>query len=649
MTEKLLVVDDEPGIRASLKELLSTEGYQVLEAADGQDALDQICQNPFDLVIADIRMPKIDGIALLKKIKETNPFTEVIILTAYASVETAVRVLREDGAFDYLSKPLKNVEDILQSVRKALERKKLRINNQRLIKALRDKNRALRASKMRYRSLVETLPNAVQEIDIQGNITYANQAHCEKYGYDFETLTGKTVFDLQADEAARKELEAYLNHLVETQPEPTPWIGQDQTKNGRILNVQVDWQYNRDAQQNVVGFTSVISDITQRLKVEKERIDMVQKIEEAQRVEVVSKLAGGIAHQFNNKLSVVTFGLDLLEFDLSDHRFLQENFTDMKEACQAMSRLTRQLLAYARGGKYRLETVSVASFWEDYLPLLLHRIPSALSVVLSPPDPEGGFEADMTQIQLVLSSIIDNAVEALEDHGQIRISSRMETVAPSLSERPELPEGTFSVLRVEDDGKGIEPDLLPRVFDPFVTTKSVGRGMGLAAVHGIVGNHGGAVRIRSKPAKGTTVDIYLPHVPQPVDLKKEIARVPQLAQKNIMLIEDDLSLLHVSKAMLEKMGCHVLACENGAQAVAAMLKNADQIDLVLMDAVLPDVGPWELFQQVKKTAPRIPVIVCSGYSKDGPARQVMEAGAKAFLQKPYSHQELARIMQQWLP
>jgi signal transduction histidine kinase len=268
-----------------------------------------------------------------------------------------------------------------------------------------------------------------------------------------------------------------------------------------------------DQAGEVTEIITTFMDITERKKAEEERERFQSRLFQTQKMETITTLAGGVAHQFNNALSIIFSNLDLMEM-LSEEKASIPNYVDrIKESSNRMLQLTNQLLAYARGGKYHAQEMSLSYFVKDTLPLLVHNIKSSITIETDLPQDIANIKADSVQMQMVLSAVLSNASEAIEERGSIAISCSDEEIPGTTAKKyPEAEAGAYVKLSIVDDGKGMDEETKERVFEPFYTTKFQGRGLGMAAVYGIVKNHSGWIVLDSELGKGTSVNIYLPAV-----------------------------------------------------------------------------------------------------------------------------------------
>lgn len=653
MVASILVVDDEPDVRTILSQSFQIEGYEVITAADGREAIDKFQARPTDLVVTDMRMPKADGLDVLRAVKVRAPLTEVIVLTGYATLKNAIAALKNEGAFHYLIKPLEDIEELLTTARNALERQNLRRQNQTLLDRLREKNQALEAETVtakaaqadlenalnRYTSLVNAIPSGVLELSVEGAIQYANPSGQVIFGLHPDTINGRTIYEFLSDADQRVRLRTYIEERATSDRPATPFVTSFQAVDGRNLDVQVDWNYQKGPDAEVTGFVAVVTDITFQNRANKERLELGKRLASAQKKEAISTLAGGIAHRFNNSLAVVVGNLELLEMvSEGDAKF--ETYIDrIKEQTKEMAQQTQKLLAYAQGGKYRAKHLNLGDFIEEGLPIIRYGLEAEREIKLTIEAENIGIKVDPTQLELVLSALVQNAAEATGADGCISITVAITPAAPNDLEN--LPTGPCAYLRIEDNGYGMDEETLERLFEPYFSTKFEGRGLGMAAVQGIIDNHDGGIKVSSSAGKGTTVSVYLPLVAEAqAAVAAPLPQSETMEGFNLLIIEDEPALMRACEAMLTDLGCRVWCAPNATSGIDQLQTYQAEIDLVLMDLILPDMGAMALFKALREIRPDVRVVLCSGYSIDGPAQAIIDAGALSFLQKPYSTKAL---------
>ena len=504
---------------------------------------------------------------------------------------------------------------------------------------------ALRESEEKYRTILESIENGYFEVDIAGNFTFFNDSLCEILGYSKDELMDMNNRQYTDKENAKKLYEAFNKVFTTGKPEKGfDWeiIRKDGTKR----SIEVSVLLRRDAEGQPIGFRGIVRDISDKRRLEAE-------IQQARKMEAIATLAGGIAHQFNNALAAIIGNIDLLEMDHHQDDNIMESLKDMKASGRHMTNLTSQLLAYARGGKYNAQPMSLARFVTDTIPLLEHTLKPGVRVETDLPPDVFAVNADPTQIQMLLSALMTNANEAMEGPGRIRISTRnMELDQAFIKEHPGLKPGPYVCLSIEDDGKGMDEEVKNRIFDPFFTTHFIGRGLGMPAAYGIVKNHHGTITVGSEIGKGTVLSIYLPAIEAEKEVGEKVVRETKVelagGEGIILVIEDEEILLKMNSQILERLGYRVLEAKNGKEAVE-LVKNFDgRIDLVLLDVKLPDMSGNQLYPLIMEARPNLKVVVCSGYSLDGPAQEILDAGAEGFLHKPFLISTLAEKLKEVL-
>lgn len=365
--------------------------------------------------------------------------------------------------------------------------------------------------------------------------------------------------------------------------------------------------------------------------------DIQEEVLPSRRMEVLSVLAGGVAHRFNNALSAITGNAELIEMELAGNDKLKRYITRMKESAHQMAHLSNQLLAYARGGKFNPEIISPTDFLKDAIPRIKAtadleiRIETELSADIL------NIEADKAQMHMVLSAIIINSNDAMEDMGRIMIATRNVTVDEEfVRDCPALKPGPYVSITFEDDGIGMDQETKDRIFEPFFTTHFTVRGLDMAAAYGIIRNHDGWIIVDSELGKGTRVVIYLPAVAGEAKVEEVLHASGVSSTRTVLIVEDEEAVFDVTQGMLEKLGYRVIVATTGKDAIHTVDTFDGQIDLALLDINLPDVEGGNLYPILMKARPDLKVIVFSGYTIDGLARKILDAGAQDFLQKPFS-------------
>ncbi|MGE0087795.1 MAG: response regulator [Desulfococcaceae bacterium] len=506
MKEHILLVDDEPDILSVLRFALSGEGFAVETASNGKDALSLFQQQSFELVLSDIRMPEMDGLELLRCIKEISPDTEVIILTGYASVENAVQAMKNGGAFDFLQKPPEQIEELLRSVHRALEHRKLRMENRKT-------HQELEKSERFSTAILNSMPAAIVVLNPQGQILKTNRAwekfSQEKSGNKKGISVGdsyveycRSIVNREADPGSEYAANA-LSGLQKVMAGEKKWFEMELPYGDKA---QENWCLLQVFRLNVCEYQTAVShtDIT-RLK------QMEKRVLHSQKTDAIATLAGGIAHEFNNALNGLTGYAELLAMSAGKNEKTEKCIWGIRSMSERMSGLSAQLMTYARGGIYQPRPFDLNRLVETGVHLIRGGLPARIQIKTDTQDRENlSVNADLTQLHTVLSALVENASEAIEGEGCIRISVSREKPdgISDLSEQPETEKCIW--LTVEDNGMGMDEKTRGRIFEPFFSTKFIGRGLGMSAVYGIVRNHGGKIFVDSEPARGTRVSICFP-------------------------------------------------------------------------------------------------------------------------------------------
>ena len=506
---------------------------------------------------------------------------------------------------------------------------------------------ALRQSEERNEAVLAALPDLVSRLDRDG--TYLDIRYPP--GDSFAVPTGKVVGKNIRDFGFPKEIVDRSLELI-----------------SRALDrqeVQL-FEYGLESEKGRLEFEAriapcggnevlwVIRDISDRKKAEEERETLENQIRHAQKLESLGVLAGGIAHDFNNLLVGVMGNAGLARMELppdSNSRLLVEQ---IEIAAQRAADLTRQMLAYSGKGQFAIGPVHLNSLVEEMAGLLHASIGKNVQLEFDFDDRLPVIEADQTQLRQVVMNLITNGSEAIgPDPGVVRLRTG-KTYADDafLSDTyldDELPEGDYVFLSVTDTGSGMDPDTAGKIFDPFFTTKFTGRGLGLAAVLGIIRGHRGAIKVSSRLGRGTTVQTLFPLEPFP-RVPKEMDREPgpvwaPKGQGVVLVVDDEAVVRDLAAKILDKAGFETLSACDGREGVELFRERSDRIRLVLLDRMMPVLGGDEALRQIKEISPKTPIILSSGYDEMGaPEVDPNGSGPSAFLQKPYQAENLIKTV-----
>jgi len=526
--------------------------------------------------------------------------------------------------------------------------------------------RRLQESEAHYRLVAENAGDGILACDCTGRITDVNPAVAD--------ITGIPVSKYANDEVAWESIvypddrERFLAHRARLLDAHTADTVEYRIidASGNIHDVEERGTPLFDASGKILGIVSVVRDITDRKRAEEKREELDAQIRQVQKLESLAVLAGGVAHDFNNLLMGIMGNADLALMKLPSDSNVRERLIQIEKSAERAANLAKQMLAYSGRGKFVVRQIDLCELVRDMTQLLSVSVPkkARLTLDLSPQPPV--IEGDDAQIRQVIMNLVTNASEALgEEGGVITITTRALHCCQAYLEKAYLsrglPEGAYACIEVADTGCGMTKKTMERIFDPFFTTKFTGRGLGLAAVLGIVRGHNGAVRVESTPGKGTAFQVLLPCRPGPLAPKYEAPRPRRdvcergsLARAwhgsgMLLLVDDEQTVREVGKSMLEEHGFAVLVAENGEAAVKLFREHAEEIAAVILDLTMPRMGGQQVLAALRDIREDVPVILSSGYNESDSVASFRGKGLSGFIQKPYVCDELLEKLREVLP
>jgi PAS domain S-box-containing protein len=497
----------------------------------------------------------------------------------------------------------------------------------------------LRASEAKLQSLFRAAPIAIG-ILINRKLINANEQLCRMLGYKEDELLGQSSrIVYTSDEEFRRVGDEHSEQILKggTGTIETRWT----CKDGRIIHVLLSSSplVMEDWSQGVM-FTAL--DITERKKLE-------SQLQQTQKMDAIGTLAGGIAHDFNNLLMAIqgNASLMLMKTDPGDSRY--ERLKAIEDQILTGAALTKQLLGFARGGRYEVKVMDINEAIERSL-VLFGRTRKEISIHKKYGGDLWAVEADASQMEQVFMNLFINAWQAMPGGGHLYLETANDTVADDNQKSPGLKPGRYVKIAVTDTGVGMDEKTKERIFEPFFTTKEMGRGtgLGLAMVYGIVKGHKGYIDVVSQKGSGTTFTIYLPASSKEALKTEEVETRILKGRETILLVDDESAVIDVMKEMLAYLGYEVFTAESGRDAIAIYGAKKDLISLVILDMVMPDMAGRETFDRLKTMNQDIKVILSSGYSLDGEAAEIMARGCKGFIQKPVSMAGLSQKVREVL-
>ena len=508
----------------------------------------------------------------------------------------------------------------------------------------REVEQALRESEERFRRLFEEAPVAIQGYSSDGVISYWNKANETTYGYTKEEAVGKNILDLIIPAELREQAAQIIRHGARTGETPPSGELLLRRKNGsRVPVLSSHVAIVRQSQKTELYCLD--SDLTEQKRLQAE-------LQQAHKMEVIGTLTGGIAHDFNNILSIIIGNCELALEDVPPwnpaHFFLQE----MQKAGSRGSDIVRQLLTFCRKTELTPKPMHLVPVFEDVLRFIRATIPTTIDIRHEMLAKEDTIRSDPTIIYQVLMNLCSNASHAMEHTGgaiMIRMQNIfLDAAMPDIP--PGLASGKYIQLMVTDTGPGIDPAIINRIFDPYFTTKEIGKGtgMGLAVVQGIVKSHSGAVVVTNRPGRGATFTVYLPLTDAHPEAETWKPKILELGDETILFVDDEKSIVDMCSEMLTRLGYQVETAMTPLAALDQFQSNPKHFDLVITDMTMPHMTGLQLTKRIKAVNPRMPVILCTGFSGYITPENAQAMGIQGYLMKPIVKLEMAKTVRRVL-
>jgi two-component system, cell cycle sensor histidine kinase and response regulator CckA len=654
---KILVVDDEEAIRTLIAGAFShDENIEVHTAGSRSEGLACTAKYRYDVVIVDKQLPDGSGLDIINALQEYSEHSQAIVITAYSDTDSAIQAVSL-GVFRYILKPF-DIKMLRADIFHALEATTLKQNLARQTAELKEMNRILAKQEARYRILFNSSIDAIwvfplNEKNKPAAFIEVNDRACELFGYSRAELLDMAIGDLID---SNESLE-YISEIHEAAENRHLLFEIDaKTRDGRKIPLEISSRLLKF--DNARTVFSIVRDITERRANEQERAALEIQVREAQKMEAIGRLAGGVAHDMNNVLGAVMGFASALEAETSPSGKWYQDVSGILKACRKGRDLTRDLLGFARKGKYVLENVSFNELVEDVVNILTRIAPKKVEFFTDLEKDLAPVEGDFGQLNHALMNVCLNAVDAVETSGNrgcIFIRTRTETIdTDHISEFKDIVPGKYATIEVCDNGIGMDPQTLERSLEPFFTTKPQGKGtgLGLAMVYGTVKNHAGAVRLISEIGKGTTVRMCFPisrNISVKGITKSNHSQTIMTRIGTVLLVDDEAMVRNSGKRLLERLGYRVILARNGEEAIEIFKQQRDAIRLVVLDLIMPIMDGEETFLQLRQIDPAIRVLLSSGYTKEEKADDLMGLGAVGFLQKPFDLKTLVQELDKLQP
>jgi signal transduction histidine kinase/DNA-binding response OmpR family regulator len=694
-SKKVLIVDDEQSIRGLLSTFLGEMGVEPLSAPTAEDGLALMDGKDVAVALVDIRLPGMDGLELCREIKKISPDTEVVIITSFASIDTAIEAIRNE-AYDYIQKPFDDLDQVWVTVERAFEKRKLSLHNRDLLKVMERRNLELTAAVKRQTSLIEAgrAMSGIHTVDElldffieivakelgaeRASLMLIDESTGEmrivaSRGISQELIeevrvnigdgisgwvakTGKPILvkDVKTDPRIKDKIKSHLSDSFISAPITLsiPIIFHEKVLGViNVTNKRSKDSFNDDDMAYLFGLAGQAAVSIKRgkqfeeLQVAYDSLKATQdQLISAERLKALGQMAAGVAHDFNNVLNGVMGRAQLLLLELakpkSDADYLRSELKVIEEISSQ--------------GAETVKRIQDFSGIRNDLPGEAIDINDIVRNAVSITQPKWKNECEATglrievrtelgdlpdtagnsyEISQVLHNLIFNAVDAMPGGGQLTIETSRE--------------GKFIRLDVADTGVGMSENVRSRIFEPFFSTKEEGNGLGLSVIHGIVSRYGGKISVESEEGKGTRFIVRIPVFPPPVGAaEKKAGAIDQHASGRVLLVEDDESNRKLVRNALSLNGLHVVDVSEGAEGLSIFKR--EKFDLVITDLSMPGMSGWEVAKGIKEINPAVSVILLSGWAVQHEKEKLQESGIDYVLSKPCGIHELREKVDQVL-
>jgi two-component system cell cycle sensor histidine kinase/response regulator CckA len=508
----------------------------------------------------------------------------------------------------------------------------------------RETDEKLQESEAKYRTIIETMEEGYIEMDLTGKLTFANDAMGRILGRGTSGLLGTNYREYATNEMATR-MHHSLNQVYLTGEAQRLAEYEVNRPDGSCAILELSLSLIKSKQDESIGFRGVARDVSERLRGEREKRRLEAQLQQAQKMEAIGTLASGIAHDFNNIMMGILGNASLMLARIEDGHPHQEKLKNIEKYVENGSELTKQLLGFARGGKYHVKATDLRELVE-LSAQMFGRTKKEIRIHTTHLKNTWAVEVDRGQIEQVLLNLFVNAWQAMPNGGDLYLLSEDIELDKTFRAPYDFTPGRYVKLTVVDTGIGMDKATQERIFEPFFTTKEMGRGtgLGLASAYGIIKNHGGYIDVYSEKGQGTTFNIYLPASDKSVVQEAPAPRAIQKGHETVLLVDDEDITMEVGLEILEELGYKVFAARNGSEALNVYSTHQNQIDLVILDMIMPDMGGGRTYDELKKINPAVKVLLSSGYSIGGEASQILDRGCNGFIQKPFNMKQLSEKM-----
>jgi PAS domain S-box-containing protein len=627
----LLVEDDEGDylITQALLERAQTIEYTLDWVSTYDDGRDAVLSDDYDACLVDYRLGAKTGLDLLEEVNDQGGVqAPIILLTGQGDLEVDLHAM-EAGAADYLSKDQIDAPLLERSLRYAVERKEAeqRIREQA--------------------QLLDKARDAILAHDMDGRIVYWNKGAERLTGWSTEDILGERTHSCLYD----PDEEDKIRRCQETLMEEGEWTGElhMRTRDGDEVIVESRWTLVRDVTGAPDRVLVINTDITERKRLESQFL-------RSQRMESIGRLVGGIAHDLGNLLMPITLGVKVLRRRLDQADDKIDQVLDMiQKSAERGGNMVEQVLAFARGVEGERVALQLDGIVEEIESITDETFPDAIAVQTDVADDLPRVVGDATQIQQVLMNLCVNARDAMPDGGTLTIEARPVELTEAEAERTiDAEPGPYVCLRVQDTGTGMPEDVVDKIFEPFFSTKEEGEGtgLGLSTAYSIVQSHDGFIDVESEEGEGTTFWVYLPVQGEGEGAERPLRDGapdgPATGNgERVLIVDDEEFILETTREALRDVGYRPFTATGGDEALRVIEETERPVDVVVTDLRMPDMDGFDLIRTIRARHPNLPIVAASGVA-DGRTDEALEAGAQAFLAKPFSAETLQKTLHEAL-